>query len=339
MIFCIREKVRGKGEGIETFFLFPFSFFLFDYIINISYAKIIYMNIFSEKVPVCKQEAIKDFILHNFEAIINPKEHAFWHIKNQDFSATFYNSSKFVIQGKNIGLLLDKLGEKFEIEVREKGKKENPSTLNSHSSPYIGTDESGKGDFFGPLVVAAVLIDEKNRQIFQDLGIKDSKTLKDDQMIKMAQQIQKHSTFSVVVMSNAKYNELYANFKNLNKLLAWGHARAIENILEKVPCEYALSDKFGDESLIQNALMKHGKTIKLEQRVRAESDIAVAAASVLARATFVQKMKSLENFYGCKLPKGCNNIVKTSASEFIQKYGREKLAEVCKVHFKTYNEV
>jgi len=302
------------------------------------------MNIFSEKVQTTKQEAIKEFILQNFEAIVSPKEHAFWHIKNQDFSATFYKSSKFVIQGKNISALLDKLSE-YGIEAKtqicedaESNKTSSPIHLFT-SSPYIGTDESGKGDFFGPLVVAGVLIDEKNRQLFIDLGIKDSKTLKDADMIKMAQQIQKHSVHSVIAISNAKYNELYSNFKNLNKLLAWGHARVIENILEKQPCEYALSDKFGDESLIKNALQKHGKKIILEQRVRAESDIAVAAASVLARATFVQKMKTMGNFYGCTFPKGCNNIVKTSASEFIKKYGKERLIEVCKTHFKTYNEV
>lgn len=308
------------------------------------------MNIFSEKVSTNKQEAIKDFILQNFEAIVNPKQYAFWEIKHKDFTATFYNSSKFVIQGKNISALLDKLSEKFNEIKRNPSHQPSPArgegVMNNlspfhlfTSSPYIGTDESGKGDFFGPLVVAGVMINEKNRPIFEDLGIKDSKTLKDEQMIKMAVQIQKHSVYSVISISNSKYNELYSKFKNLNKLLAWGHARVIENILEKADCEYALSDKFGDESLIKNALMKHGKTINLEQRVRAESDIAVAAASVLARATFVQKMKSMENYYGCKFPKGCNNIVKTASKEFIQKYGKERLIEVCKAHFKTYNEI
>ena len=303
------------------------------------------MNIFSEKVPISKQEAIKDFILQNFEAIVNPKQYAFWEIKHRDFTATFYNSSKFVIQGKNILPLMEKLGKKFALTskqetVNSKQKVQNCSPIHPFNcSPYIGTDESGKGDFFGPLVVAGVLIDEKNRQLFLDLGIKDSKTLKDEQMMRMAQQIQKNSIYSVIAISNTKYNELYSNFKNLNKLLAWGHARVMENILEKTDCEYALSDKFGDESLIKNALMKKGKTIKLEQRVRAESDIAVAAASVLARATFVQKMKTMENFYGCNFPKGCNSIVKTRAGEFIKKYGKERLSEVCKTHFKTYNEI
>lgn len=298
------------------------------------------MNIFSQKVPIEKREDIKDFILQNFAAIVNPKQYAFWEIRHKDFSATFYSSSKFVIQGKDIEPLLNKLSVEFSsLFTLHSSPQPDLSQLTIHHSPHIGTDESGKGDFFGPLVIAGVLVDEKNNKLFMELGIKDSKTLKDEQMLKMAQQIQKNSIYSVVVISNSKYNELYKAFKNLNKLLAWGHARVIENILDKTECEHALSDKFGDESLILNALMKKGKTIKLEQRVRAESDIAVAAASVLARATFVQKMKYMENFYGCKFPKGCNDGVKDSARIFIQKYGKEKLAEVCKAHFKTYNEV
>lgn len=204
---------------------------------------------------------------------------------------------------------------------------------------HIGTDESGKGDFFGPLVIAGVLVDEKSAQRFLDLGIKDSKKLTDKKMLAMSVEIKKYAPHSIIAISNTKYNELYANIKNLNKLLAWGHARAIENILNSHTCEYALSDKFGDESLIKNALMKNGQSIRLEQMVRAESDIAVAAASVLARASFVQKMEAMENAYGLKFPKGCSGLVKTAASEFIKKYGKDKLHEVCKTHFKTFNEV
>jgi ribonuclease HIII len=301
------------------------------------------MNIFTGKVPVAKQEDIKIFILQNFEAAVNCKQYAFWEIKNKDFTVVFYNSGKLVVQGKNIDILLDKL-DKFGIDAKmqrckDAKQNENHSLLTANYSSYIGTDESGKGDFFGPLVIAGVLLDEKNRPIFEELGIKDSKTLKDKQMLKMVQQIQKNSAFSVVVISNAKYNELYIKFRNLNKLLAWGHARVIENILEKRPCDYAISDKFGDESLIQNALMEKGQKITLEQRVRAESDLAVAAASVLARATFVQRMADMESFYGCKFPKGCNDNVKDYAKEFIKQFGKQRLLEVCKAHFKTYHEI
>lgn len=205
--------------------------------------------------------------------------------------------------------------------------------------PHIGTDESGKGDFFGPLVIAGVLVNEDSAQRFLDLGIKDSKKLSDKKMLTMAAEIKKYASHSIIAISNPRYNELYNKIKNLNKLLAWGHARAIENILDSSVCEYALSDKFGDESLIKNALMKNGKSIRLEQMVRAESDIAVAAASVLARATFVQKMEAMENTYGVKFPKGCSNLVKDAAGIFIQNYGKDKLFEVCKTHFKTYKEV
>ena len=204
---------------------------------------------------------------------------------------------------------------------------------------HIGTDESGKGDFFGPLVIAGVLVDEKNAELFRSLGIKDSKKLTDKKMLTLSVEIKKLAPHSVIMISNTKYNELYANIKNLNKLLAWGHARAIENILNSSTCEYALSDKFGDESLIKSALMKNGRNIKLVQMCKAESDIAVAAASVLARAAFVQKLQSMENAYGIKFQKGCSALVKDVASEFINKYGKDRLKEVCKTHFKTYNEI
>ncbi|MDR1168225.1 MAG: ribonuclease HIII [Heliobacteriaceae bacterium] len=204
---------------------------------------------------------------------------------------------------------------------------------------HIGVDESGKGDFFGPLVIAGVLADEKTTELFIELGIKDSKKISDKKIIILAQKIKANAPHSVVAISNGKYNQLYANIKNLNKLLAWGHARAIENILEKNDCEYALSDKFGSENLIKSALMKNGRSIRLEQMVRAESDTAVAAASILARAEFVHRMEQMEKTYGVKFPKGCSDLVKTAAREFIARYGRPRLNEVCKTHFKTYKEV
>lgn len=310
------------------------------------------MNVFSQKVAIKKQGEIKNFILQNFGAELHAKPYSFWEIRNKDFVATFYNSGKFVVQGKNINALLDCLSTEFnEIEAKTQRGKEvtqnqlfSPSTIQPlngapDGAPYIGTDESGKGDFFGPLVVAGVLVNEENAEAFKKLGIKDSKTLKDKQILELAYEIKKDAITSVVVIGNEKYNELYVKFKNLNKLLAWGHARVIENILEKEHCEYALSDKFGDESLILNALMKKGQSIKLEQRVRAESDIAVAAASILARATFVQHIADLESFYGCKFPKGCNDGVKDAARIFIKQFGKLRLKEVCKAHFKTYHEI
>lgn len=205
---------------------------------------------------------------------------------------------------------------------------------------HIGVDESGKGDFFGPLCVAGVRVDNKLEQLFLDAGIRDSKKLTDKKILELEKIIKSQAVHSVVVIQNPKYNELYGKIKNLNKLLAWGHARVIENICENHSCNYALSDQFGDESLIKNALMKNGRNIELRQMTKAESaDIAVAAASVLARATYVKKMMEMETEYGITFPKGCAQQVKDAAKIFIEKYGRDKLPNVCKTHFKTYKEI
>lgn len=205
---------------------------------------------------------------------------------------------------------------------------------------HIGVDESGKGDFFGPLCVAGVRVDERLEKLFIDAGIRDSKKISDKKILELEKIIKSNAVHSIVIVSNAKYNELYSRIKNLNKLLAWGHARVIENICEHNSCDYALSDKFGDESLIKNALMKNGQNIELRQMVRAESaDVGVAAASVLARAAYVKKIAEMSQSYGMDFPKGCANQVKDAAKVFIAKYGKEKLSEVCKTHFKTYNEV
>jgi ribonuclease HIII len=187
--------------------------------------------------------------------------------------------------------------------------------------------------------VAGVLVDEDNIKKLSLFNIQDSKKLNDSTIEKVALQIKANSIFSVVVINPLKYNELYSKFLNLNNLLAWGHARAIENILEKKPCQNALSDKFGNESLIKNALMKKGRTINLEQRTKAESDLAVAAASILARNEFVQRMKKLSREYGMDFQKGASQKVKEQATEFISKYGFESLKNIAKLHFKTTKEL
>ena len=129
-------------------------------------------------------------------------------------------------------------------------------------------------------------------------------------------------------------------FRNLNSLLAWGHASVIENLLTRWPkCPRALSDKFAHELLIQRALKERGKGIILQQRTKAESDIAVAAASVLARAAFLQRLQYLGEKLGVTLPKGASAQVKAAAREIVKKSGAEVLKSVCKFHFKTFNEV
>ncbi|MDD4347388.1 MAG: ribonuclease HIII, partial [Desulfitobacteriaceae bacterium] len=143
----------------------------------------------------------------------------------------------------------------------------------------------------------------------------------------------------VIFIKPEKYNELYAKIGNLNKLLAWGHARVMENLLEKFSCRYALADKFGDESLIQRALMQKGRQIRLMQIPRGERDLAVAAASIIARDVFVKKMAEFSQEYGLVLPKGCNDIVRKVGQQIVAQYGQGELAKVAKLHFKTTQEI
>jgi len=203
----------------------------------------------------------------------------------------------------------------------------------------IGIDESGKGDYFGPLVIAGVYVDEKTSIILKQAGITDSKKIQDKKISELAKIIKNTCPYDIVIISNERYNQLYDSIKNLNKLLAWGHARVIENLLERVDCKYALSDQFGKPELIQEALMSKGRKIQLMQRTKAEENIAVAAASIIARNTFVEKISDLEAQYQIELPKGASTQVVVAAKKFAEQYGLDAIKKVAKVHFKVTNQL
>ncbi|MCK5332869.1 ribonuclease HIII, partial [Candidatus Parcubacteria bacterium] len=224
-------------------------------------------------------------------------------------------------------------------------KQKNECTVIESKNPIIGTDESGKGDYFGPLVCAGVYVDESTAKVLVACGVKDSKNLSDKRNREIAQKIAEtcKGHYAIVEISPEKYNELYNQFrkesKNLNTLLAWGHARAIEDVLSKVDCEIAIADQFADERFIIGKLQERGKKIKLIQMHKAEQNIAVAAASILARARFLDKLSKLSNEYGFNLPKGASPKVIMCAKKFVKTHGKESLQKVAKMHFKTTNEV
>jgi len=199
---------------------------------------------------------------------------------------------------------------------------------------HIGSDESGKGDYFGPLVVAGVFLADDQQRVLSELGVKDSKKFSDNRVSELAALIRKGYKHSLVVIGPEKYNELYSKLRNLNRILAWAHSRAIENILEEVRCSLAITDQFGDKSYVLNALMKMGKTIELVQRPRAEEDLAVAAASILARAEFLRRLHFLSQEVGIDLPKGASPLVEEAGLKLVKLRGKEILDKVAKKHFK-----
>lgn len=204
---------------------------------------------------------------------------------------------------------------------------------------WIGTDEAGKGDYFGPLVVAGVYATDATAILLRQIGVRDSKTLSDRRIAEMSIEIRNTCPVDVVAIGPERYNQLYAKIRNLNRLLAWGHARVIENLLDKVSCTRAVSDQFGDEQYLQRALMEKGKRIQLVQRHRAENDLAVAAASIIARDEFVRRLRQLGEAVGVELAKGAGPPVLVSGRRFVAKHGPDALGKVAKLHFKTTQQV
>lgn len=209
--------------------------------------------------------------------------------------------------------------------------------------PHIGVDESGKGDYFGPLVIAAAYTDGALAREMLAIGVKDSKNISSDKRIlELDRQIRKMlgRRFSVVPIGANAYNRLYGKIKNVNKLLAWGHARAIENILPAVPqCQRAISDQFGAKYLIEKALMSKGRKITLQQRHKAEEDVAVAAASILARAGFLYGLRRMQEQYRQRFPKGASEQVLEAAKQLVAGHSPEILLQTAKCHFKTTDAV
>lgn len=207
--------------------------------------------------------------------------------------------------------------------------------LGFQSIPRIGIDESGKGDYFGPLVIASAFVSPDREPDLKLLQVRDSKRISDGRILEMAGDIRVICPHRIVSIGPERYNTLYAKIKNLNRLLAWGHARALENLLEQVPCELAIADQFGDERYVQRALMEQGKTVRLVQQPKAEADLAVAAASILARAEFLTRLRRLSEEVGATLPKGASNAVELAAKMIVKKHGEAGLGRVAKLHFRT----
>jgi ribonuclease HIII len=253
------------------------------------------------------------------------------------FRVVLYTSGKLVVQGKGAQDFVTFVLEPQILLAAQIGYE---SILNPEATaPHIGVDESGKGDYFGPLVIASAYTDESLSQAMQELGVRDSKKITSDaRILEIARELRKllGDRFSLISIGPAKYNQLYTRIKSVNALLAWGHARAIENLLEKVPaCPRAVSDQFGSKEQVKRALLQKGRKIELVQRHRAESDIAVAAASILAREGFLLGLRKLSDQYGLKLPKGASNLVQDAAVELVQKHAPPALLQAAKCHFKT----
>jgi ribonuclease HIII len=287
---------------------------------------------------VAKLRALLDELGFKFA----PKEWTvFFGQKNKLSVAVYEKGPKVLVQGKGVEEFVQ-----FELEPKILGEaKLGYEEVHSPEmfQPHFGVDESGKGDFFGPLVISGAYVDQGIARKLLDTGVVDSKRISSDARIRaLADTIRKSSLGLVetVLIGPTKYNELYEKFGNLNKLLGWGHARVIENLLAKKPdCPRALSDQFADARVVEQSLLRHGRKINIEQRPKAESDIAVAAASILAREAFINWLERKGKEIGLRLDRGVSAGVKESAKKLVEMNGPGALRAVAKVHFRTAHEM
>ena len=299
------------------------------------------MNSYSHPLSL-KQVAKLRTLLEELGFEFAPKEWTiFFAQKNRLSVAVYEKGPKVLVQGRDVEEFVQ-----FELEPKILGEaKLGYEEVHSPEmfEPHFGIDESGKGDFFGPLVIAGVYVDRVIARELLDAGVVDSKRIGSDARIRaLAQTIRDNANGLVetVLIGPQRYNELYEKFGNLNKLLGWGHARVIENLLAKKPdCPRSLSDQFADARVVEQSLLRHGRKMDIDQRTKAESDIAVAAASILAREAFINWLERRGKELGLRLRRGVSVNVKETAKKIVERSGPEALREVAKVHFRTAHEV
>lgn len=268
----------------------------------------------------------------------SPKPHAQFSAHKGKLNVTVYNKGpKVLVQGKETEDFI-----RFTLEPEILGEAKlgyeevhDPEQFAAH----FGIDESGKGDFFGPLVIAGVYTDGRIARELMTAGIMDSKRISSAARIrKLSEAIRSipGCISEMVSIGPERYNEMYATFGNLNRLLAWGHARVIEKLHAARPdCPRALSDQFARPEVLERALKTKQIPIQLDQRTKGESDIAVAAASILARERFIDWIDQTSQASGVPLPLGASDAVIDAACLLIQQRGENALSKVAKMHFRT----
>ncbi len=276
-----------------------------------------------------KDKLEKDLIDQGFT--LNPAPYAFFSAKKPGLSCTLYHSGKLTAQGKGKEEFIEFY---LEPEIVK-------TLVHTHREAYldtsarIGLDESGKGDFLGPLCLAGIFVEKGQIATLLKLGVKDSKLLENKKILEISRELKKTFPYKIFCLFPMTYNKLYAKFRNLNILLAWGHCTVLEELSIKTGCKKAILDQFASPALVDSIIKKKKLDVDLTQRVRAEEDPVVAAASILARAAFVEGVQKLEEETHLALPKGASSQVVEAAKKAVRLHGPAILEKIAKMHFKT----
>jgi ribonuclease HIII len=292
-------------------------------------------------------------------AELPPGPYESWRVKLSDgtsqATAIMYQSGKLVVAGHapaydHAVAIVESVGKPVAPKRAHAGPPASaPAEVPPETEPHIGTDEAGKGDFFGPLVTAGVYVDERTAKLLRTLGVRDSKLVGDRELRGLATNIRdvvEADKRAVIILAPKRYNELYKQMrsegKNLNTLLAWAHTRVIEDLIgHGLRPEFILSDQFGDKRYIESRLMVDTRLsgVPVLQMHRAEADVAVAAASILARDAFLHWLHQAGKTLGLIVPKGASPKVIETGKLLVSRMGADGLREYAKVSFKTMDKI
>lgn len=286
---------------------------------------------FVAQIDLSQQEKLKNGLIEQGFTLRQPAYTLFQGTK-EGISCTLYTSGKLVVQGKKKDEFIEYY---LEPEILESFTYKQKIEYKEH----IGSDESGKGDYFGPLCIAALYATKEQISHLVEMGVKDSKKLKDPTILALAKKIKDTYPHHIIKIGPAKYNELIEKFGNLNHLMGWAHATAIDALYKKTNCKEVTIDKFAHDSIMIKALKQKGDGFMAIQKVRAEEDPVVAGASILARASFVEEITRLSKLANITLPKGASKQCIEVGKKIVQDHGKAMLFQLAKIHFTTTQKI
>ena len=276
--------------------------------------------------------------------------YAVFQAKDGDTVVTLYESGKVVFQGLDADLCSDfwiatekiNSGKAEATDSRDKKEKEKTTKVIPLRINSIGSDEVGTGDYFGPIVVTASYVSKDNIDFLLDLGVKDSKKLTDQQILKIVPSIIKKIPYQTFILRNEEYNNHKNNNINMNQMKAILHNKVLYELKQKnYQYDYIVVDQFEPPKSYYNHISKSTRRVQdIFFLTKAEDQcLSVACSSLISRYIFLKEMDKLSNELGMSLPKGANPMVDEVGKKIVSKYGRDKLNVVAKLNFKNTDKI
>ena len=278
--------------------------------------------------------------------------YAKWQAKDGDTVITLYESGKVVFQGKDANLASDFWIETEKINsgnvsVKNSNNKTKEKKVNSvipkiYYSSSIGSDEVGTGDFFGPIVVTSAYVKKEQIDFLESIGVKDSKKLTDDDILKIVPKFIKEIEYESIILSNNDYNKYYSEDINMNKIKSILHNKVLFKLSSRInDYEYIIVDEFAKRELYFNYLKDVPNVVRNITFLTKGEDkhLSVACASLISRYIFIKEFDKLSKNLGLELPKGASDLVDEVGTNIVKKYGINKLNEIAKLNFKNTEKI